>query len=70
MTRDKVFHTRTRLRIHTVVGASLVQNTSVLSKRLLRELPIGGQNDDLGGVFVTSFGEGVHHVAAALPENS
>ena len=36
----------------------------------LRELPIGGQNADLGGVFVTSFGEGVHHVAPALPENS
>ena len=33
-------------------------------------LPIGGQNDDLGGVFVTSFVEGVHHVAPALPENS
>jgi hypothetical protein len=36
----------------------------------LRELPIGGQNADLGGVFVTSFGEGVHHVAPAFPEIS
>ena len=36
----------------------------------LREVPIVGQNDDLGGVFVTSFGEGVQHVAPALPENS
>ena len=27
-------------------------------------------NDDLGGVFVTSFGEGAQHVAPALPENS
>jgi hypothetical protein len=33
-------------------------------------VPIGGQNDDLGGVFVTSFEEGAHHVAPALPENS
>jgi hypothetical protein len=33
-------------------------------------LPIGGQNADLGGVFVTSFGEGVQYVAPALPENS
>jgi hypothetical protein len=32
---------------------------------MVRELPTGGQNDDLGGVFVTSFGEGVHHVAPA-----
>ena len=38
--------------------------------RMLRELPIGGQNADLGGVSVTSFGEGVHHVAPAFPENS
>ena len=37
---------------------------------VLRELPIGGQNADLGGVSVTSFGEGVHHVAPAFPENS
>ena len=36
----------------------------------LREVPIGGQNDDLGGVFVTSFEEGAQHVAPALPENS
>ena len=43
-----------------------------MSTRLyfLRELPIGGQNDDLGGVFVTSFGGGAHHVAPAFPENS
>eukprot|EP01046_Picozoa_sp_COSAG06_P015691 COSAG06_NODE_1014_length_11069_cov_244.892160_7_plen_70_part_00 len=36
----------------------------------LREVPIGGQNADLGGVFVTSFGEGVQYVAPALPGNS
>ena len=34
------------------------------------KLPIGGQNADLGGVFVTSFGEGVQYVAPAPPENS
>ena len=29
-----------------------------------------GANDDLGGVFVTSSGEGVHHVVPTFPENS
>ena len=38
--------------------------------RELREVPIRGQNADLGGVFVTSFGEGVQYVAPALPESS
>jgi hypothetical protein len=32
-------------------------------------LPIGGQNADLGGVFVTSFGEGVQDVAPALTDS-
>jgi hypothetical protein len=32
-------------------------------------LPIGRQNADLGGVFVTSFGEGVQDVAPALTDS-
>ena len=32
-------------------------------------MPIGGQNADLGGVFVTSFGEGVQDVAPALTDS-
>ena len=41
----------------------------LLFNKKQRQLPIGGQNADLGGVFVTSFGEGVQYVAPALPEN-
>jgi hypothetical protein len=47
-----------------------MSSTGPAAKLVLREVPTGGQNDDLGGVFVTSFGEGVHHVAPAFPENS
>jgi hypothetical protein len=50
-----------------------VWNTSslvILTVAYLRELPILGRNADLSGVPATSFEEGVHHVALALPGNS
>ena len=54
----------------TTVRSLIIENEPAAVLNFLRELPIGGQNADLGGVFVTSFGEGVQYVAPAPPENS